>query len=140
MRYSENGDKKRLVFRQVFYRIDRFPLITDFEVQLDPIAVCIAHFGNLLTPFYLLFFLDQNLVVMSVSRQNIVTVLDDNQIAVTVHAAFMQNRSIGCGQDLLPPGSSNIDTPVLARCKRSNDFSLSRPAPANVFDFFYTTG
>lgn len=140
MRYSENGDKKRLLFRQIFYRIDRFPLITDLEVQLDPVAIRIAHFGNLLTPLYLLLFLDQNPVIMRVSRQNIVTVFDDDQIAITVHAAFMQNRSISCRQNLLPFGSGNVDTPVFARGKRGNYFALRRPAPANTLDFHDAAG
>ena len=49
------------MFRQIFHRIDRFALIADFEMQLDLVAIGIAHFGNLLAPFHQLFFLDQTL-------------------------------------------------------------------------------
>lgn len=51
---------------QVFHRIDRFSLVADFEMQLDLVAVGVAHFRDLLTPFYLLFFLDQDLVIVGI--------------------------------------------------------------------------
>ena len=91
--------------RQIFHRIDWLALITYFEMQLDLVAIGVTHFGNLLTPFYLLFFLDQNLVIMGIRRQDTIAMLDDDQIAITVHVASVQDSAIGSGNNWLPFGS-----------------------------------
>ena len=118
------------MFRQIFHRIDRFALIADFEMQLDLVAIGIAHFGNLLAPFHQLFFLDQNLVIMGIRRQDSIAMLDNDQIAITVHVASVQDSAIRSGNHFLSFCSGNIDTPV---------FSGSAGIFSNFADIFLNT-
>ena len=66
--------------RQVPGRIDRFAQPTYFKVKFDTVRITVAHLGNLLALAHRLIFFDQQSLVMGVSRQVSVVVLDRKSV------------------------------------------------------------
>src|SRR5207247_9605175 len=69
-----------------FHRVDRLSEATDLEMQLHLIGVAVAHLGDLLALRNQLAFLDHDLSVVRVRRQESRSVLADAELPVTAQA------------------------------------------------------
>ena len=96
------------------------------------VAVISTHFGNLLSLFDLVAFGHQPGAVVSVSAEHTITVLDNDQFAVTDQAvATVDDFTTGCRGDRLPLFSTDINTIPrgIVGLEVADDPPLRRPGP-----------
>src|SRR5450756_688675 len=111
---SLKGDS-RFTERQIFRRINRLAETTHFKMKLDFAGIGVAHLGDLLSARDALPFFHQHFIVMRVSTEISLIVLDDDQLAITAQPAAAIYHLAGCaGQNRLPELACDID--ALAIC------------------------
>ncbi len=119
---------ENLTRRQVTRRIDRLALATHFKVQLDAIGIGAAHLGNLLTLFDRLIFLDQQRLVVGVSRQIGVVVLEDDEVAIAAQtSASVDHTAISRRNHGAAPLPADAITFVPRLIKATNRGTAARP-------------
>ena len=92
----ENSLKIGSTTRQILGRVNRFAVAAHFKVQHHTLCIRVAHVGNTLTFAHGLVFFDQQRLVVCVSGEVGVVVLQDDQIAVAAQArASVNNTAIG---------------------------------------------
>lgn len=101
-------------------------------MQLHPVSIAAAHFGNLLTLSHRLAFLDQHRLIVCIGGEVSVVVLEDDQVAVTAQAGTgIHDAASGCshnGVASLPP---NVNSLGVAPIKPSDRRPVGRPDEAN---------
>src|SRR5574343_1502975 len=117
-----------------FGRIDRFALAAHLEVQLHAVGVAVAHLGDLFAAAHLLVFLDQQLLVVGVSRQVGVVVLEDDQVAIAAQAcAGIHHLAVGRGQHRVAGLACDVHALVLGFVKALDHLAIGRPGKVDVF-------
>ena len=112
--------------------------MTHFKVKLGTAGIGIAHFGNGLTTFHSLTFVNQKALVMTVCTQESRTMLDNNQITVTAQSGTgIYHFTIGRSYDRLPRITGNIHT-FVGTAEFSDDVARSRPLPSNAAGVAHT--
>src|SRR5674476_174762 len=88
--------------RQIFCRIDRFAETAHFKMKLYLAGIGLAHECDFLSARDALPFLHQYLVVMRISTEVGIVVLDDDQLAITAQTAAAIDHLAGrAGHDRL---------------------------------------
>ena len=102
-------------------------------MKLDAVGIAAAHFGNFLTLTHGLVFFDQECLVVGVSREVGVVVLQDNQIPVTTQTgADIDHPPIGRRQDRVASLATDIQALVLDLIKAGQHGPNGGPDPGNL--------
>ena len=102
-------------------------------MQLDAVGIAAAHFGNLLPFAHRLVFFHQQHLVVCVSGQVRIVVLQDDQVAITAQTRpDIDHTTIGCSKHGITCGSTDIQTFVSGFVEGCQDSSARGPDPAKV--------
>src|SRR5574343_800859 len=126
---------------QLLDRVNRLALLANFKVQLHPIRVGGAHFGDLLTLAHHLVFLDQQGLVVSVGRQVVAGVLDDDQVAVAAQTgAGIHHAAVTRSHHGITRLARDGDALALALFKLADDGAVGGPDPSRFVSVLAVLG
>ena len=66
----------------MFQRVHGLPIFADFEMQFDQIGIGTSHLPNFLPFYYCLTLLHQYLVIVSISAEIRIVMLNDDQLPI----------------------------------------------------------
>ena len=101
-------------------------------MQLHTISVAVAHLGNFLPLTHGLVFFDQQRLVVRISRQVGVVVLQDNQVPVAAQTGTdIDHATIGRRHNSLTRSATNIKAFILHLVKACKYAAAGGPDPGN---------